>query len=83
MEALRERRDRAPTHSRPRHYLGVSDQRHAPAALYTRGKDPPGAGGWVGPRAGLDTKAGGNILSSLRGIEPPSPGRPVRSQTLY
>jgi hypothetical protein len=41
------------------------------------------AGGWVGPRAGLDTEASGNILSSLPGIEPRSSGRPVRSQTLY
>jgi hypothetical protein len=30
----------APTHSRPRHYMGVSGQRHTPAALYPRGKDP-------------------------------------------
>jgi hypothetical protein len=29
-----------PTHSRSRHYLGVSGQRHAPAALYP-GKGPP------------------------------------------
>jgi hypothetical protein len=27
-------------------------------------------GGWVGPRAGLDTEARGKILSSLPGIEP-------------
>jgi hypothetical protein len=27
-------------HSRPRHWMGVSAQRHAPAALYPRGKDP-------------------------------------------
>jgi hypothetical protein len=31
----------------------------------------------VGPRAGLDTQARGKIL------EPRSPGRPARSQTLY
>jgi hypothetical protein len=31
---------RAPTHSRPRHYMGVSGQRQAPAALYSRGKVP-------------------------------------------
>jgi hypothetical protein len=31
----------------------------------------------VGPRAGLDTEATGKILC------PRSPGRPVRSQTLY
>jgi hypothetical protein len=49
----------APTLSRPRHYMGVSDQRHAPAALYLQGKDPGThcTGGWVGPRASLDTQA--------------------------
>jgi hypothetical protein len=31
----------APTHSRPRLYMGVSGQRHAPAALNPWGKDPP------------------------------------------
>jgi hypothetical protein len=41
------------------------------------------AGGWVGPRAGLDTEATGKILLPLPGIEPRPPGRPVRSQTLY
>jgi hypothetical protein len=42
---------------------------------------PPGkdlgthcTGGWVGPRAGLDTEARGKILSLLPGIEPRSPG---------
>jgi hypothetical protein len=35
------RGDIAPTHSRPRHKMGVSGQHHAPAALYPRGKDPP------------------------------------------
>jgi hypothetical protein len=36
---------------------GVSGQRHAPVALYPRGEDPctHSTGGWVGPRAGLDT----------------------------
>jgi hypothetical protein len=29
----------APTHSRPRHLMGVSGQRHDPAALCPRGKD--------------------------------------------
>jgi hypothetical protein len=35
---------------------GVSGQRHAPAALYPRIKDPGThwTGGWVGLRAGLD-----------------------------
>jgi hypothetical protein len=37
----------------------------------------------VGPRAGLDTDARGKILSPLPGIEPRSPCRPARSQTLY
>jgi hypothetical protein len=40
-------------------------------------------GGWVGPRADLDTEIRGKILSPLSGIEPRSPGRPARSQTLY
>jgi hypothetical protein len=37
---------------------GVSDQHHAPTTLYPRGKDPRYylIGGWVGPRAGLDTE---------------------------
>jgi hypothetical protein len=42
----------------------VSGQRHAPAALYPRGKDPGihWIGGWVGPRAGLDAGARRKIL---------------------
>jgi hypothetical protein len=40
-------------------------------------------GGWVGSRAGMNTEVRGKILSPLPGIEPRSPGRPVRSQTLY
>jgi hypothetical protein len=46
--------------------MGVSGQRHAPAAL-CRGERTPGThctGGWVGPRAGLDTEARGKILCS-------------------
>jgi hypothetical protein len=64
--------------------MGVSGQRHAPAALCPRGKDPPGThctGGWVGPRAGADTEVRGKILLPLPEIEPLSPGSPVRSQT--
>jgi hypothetical protein len=41
----------APNHSRPRHQMGVSGQRHAPAELYP-GERTPGThwtGGWVGP----------------------------------
>jgi hypothetical protein len=54
-------------------------------SLYTRGKDPGThwTGGWVGPRAVLDTKAIERILSSVSGIEPRSPGCQVRSKTLY
>jgi hypothetical protein len=39
--------------------MGVSGQRHAPAALLPPGKGPGTncTGGWVGPRAGLDTEA--------------------------
>jgi hypothetical protein len=40
MEALGGRGGIAPTHSRPRHYMGVSGQHHVLAALYPRGKDP-------------------------------------------
>jgi hypothetical protein len=40
-------------------------------------------GGWVAHIAGLDTEARGKILSPLPGIEPSSPGRLARSQTLY
>jgi hypothetical protein len=39
------------------------------------GKGPPGThwtGGWVGPRAGLDTEARGEILSPFPGMEPRS-----------
>jgi hypothetical protein len=46
--------------------MGVSGQRHAPAALYPRG--------WVGPRAGLDTEARGKVLWLCRGS---SSDRPV------
>jgi hypothetical protein len=41
MEALGGRGGIAPTHSRPRHKMGVSGQRHAPAALLPLGKGPP------------------------------------------
>jgi hypothetical protein len=60
-------------------------KRHASAALYLRGRIPGthSTGGWVGPTASLDTKVREKILSPLLGIEPRSPGRPARSQTLY
>jgi hypothetical protein len=38
-------------------------------------------GGWVGPRAGLDTKTRGKILSPMQRIDPQSSGRPAHSQT--
>jgi hypothetical protein len=46
---------------------GLSGQRQAPAAFYPRGKDPVThwTGGWVGPRAGLDTEAIGKKSSCL------------------
>jgi hypothetical protein len=59
MEAQVGRGDIAPTHSRPRHWMEVCDQRHAPAALYPLGKDPgthSWTGGWMGPRDGLDLR---------------------------
>jgi hypothetical protein len=71
-----------PTHSRPRHYMGGEWSASRPGHALAPGKDP-GKGGWVGPRTGLDTGARGKILSPLPGIEPRSPGRPARSQTLY
>jgi len=49
--------------------MGVSGQRHAPAALLPPGKGPPVhcTGGWVGPIAGLDTEARGKILFASAG----------------
>jgi hypothetical protein len=62
---------------------GVSG--HAPAVLYPGERTPCThcTGGWVDPRAGLVTEATGKILLPPLGIEPRSPGCPVRSQTLY
>jgi hypothetical protein len=48
-----------------------------PGRAFTPGEWTPGlhcTGGWVGPRAGLDTKARGKILCPCRGL---NPGRPV------
>jgi hypothetical protein len=55
-----------------------------PGCTLAPGKDPGThcTGGWVGPRAGLDTEATGKILSSLPGIKSRSSGCPARSQTL-
>jgi hypothetical protein len=60
----------APTHSRPRHQMGVSGQRHAPAVLY------PGThwtGGCMGPRASIDTGNRGRILCPCWGLNPARP----------
>jgi hypothetical protein len=65
--------------------MGVSGQRHPPTVL-SPGERTPGThstGGWVGPRAGLDTEVRGKILSPLSGTEPQSSGRPACSQTLH
>jgi hypothetical protein len=55
--------------------MGVNGQRHAPAALYTREKDPGShcTGGWVGLRAVLDTEARGKISSLCRASNPSRP----------
>jgi hypothetical protein len=56
-----------------------------PGRALPPGRGPPSThctGGWVGPRAGLDTEVGRKILLPLPEIEPRSPGRPVPSQTL-
>jgi hypothetical protein len=54
-----------------------------PLPRFTPGERTPGThwtGGWVGPRAGLDTEARGHILFLCRKWKP---GRPLCSQTLY
>jgi hypothetical protein len=65
--------------------MGVSGQRHAPPQ-FIPGERTPGTHctvGWVGLRAGLHTEARGKYHLPLPEIEPGSPGRPSRSQTLY
>jgi hypothetical protein len=55
--------------------MGVSGQHHAPAALCP-GERTPGThctGGWVGPRAGLDTEVIGKLLCPCRGSNPDRP----------
>jgi hypothetical protein len=52
--------------------MGVSGQRHAPAALCP-GERTPGThctGGWVDLRAGLDTEARGKIICPRQGSTP-------------
>jgi hypothetical protein len=55
--------------------MGVSGQRHAPAALLPRGKDPSThcTGDWVGLRAGLDIEVRGKIIRPCRGSNPDRP----------
>jgi hypothetical protein len=50
--------------------MGVSGQRHAPAALYPWGKDPryPSNRGCVGPRAGLNAEVRGKISNLDRPV---------------
>jgi hypothetical protein len=54
--------------------VGVSGQNHAPAGINLQGKDSGThwMGGWVGPRAGLDTETRGKNPLPLPGIEPRS-----------
>jgi hypothetical protein len=62
--------------------MGVSGQRHAPAALYPGERTPATnwTGGWVDPGAGLDAATRRKILCPCRGSKP---GRSVRGQSLY
>jgi hypothetical protein len=74
MVALGGRGGIAPTHSRPRHYMGVVSI--TPRPRFTPGERTPGThctGGWVGPRAGLDADARGKILCPCRGSNPDRP----------
>jgi hypothetical protein len=66
MEALGGRGGIAPTHSRPRHGMGVSGQPHAPAAVYCREM----AHGWASWHGHRDYRK--NSLP-VPGIEPLSP----------
>jgi hypothetical protein len=59
--------------------MGVSGQRHAPAALPGKGSPVPIVQEPVWAPVGLDTEARGKILSPLPGIKPRSLGRPARS----
>jgi hypothetical protein len=63
----------------------VSGQRHAPAALYPRGKDLryPLYRRLGGPQSRSGHRGCRKNPLPLPRIEPRSPGRPVRSQTLY
>jgi hypothetical protein len=69
MKALGEETRYSSYSFRPRNYMGVCGQRHAPAALCPGERTPVThcTGDWMGPRAGLDTDARGKILSPLPG----------------
>jgi hypothetical protein len=57
-----------------------------PGRALPPGKGPPGThwiGGWMGPRAGPNSRARRKNPLPLSGIEPRSLDRPARSQTLY
>jgi hypothetical protein len=72
----------ARTHSRRRYWMvwvvSVTPQPRSTPGERTTGTD--WIGGWVGPRAGLDTEARVKILCLCRGS---NHGHPVCSQTLY
>jgi hypothetical protein len=82
MQSPKGRRVIALTHSWPRHQMGVSGQRHSAATLYPVEKITVThcIGGWVGPRASLNTEAREKIFYLCRGS---NHVRPVCSQTLY
>jgi hypothetical protein len=76
----------APARRRERRYscysfstLGLDGEWPAsrPGRTISPGKTPgtDWTGGWVGPRAGLDSEDRGRILPHLPGIEPRSPGQ--------
>jgi hypothetical protein len=52
--------------------MGVSGQHQAPATLYPQERTPGThcTGGWVGPRAGLDTETREKNPLPVPGIEP-------------
>jgi hypothetical protein len=72
MAALGGRGDIAATHFLPLHYMGVSGQRHSPAALCPAERTTGNhyTGGWVGLRAGLDIEVRGKIHCLRRGSNP-------------
>jgi hypothetical protein len=64
----------APTHSRSRYYIGVSDQRHALAVIYSSGKYPRyPLYRRLGSRAELEIEARGKILCLCWGSNLDSP----------